>query len=92
MTEGLYGPDEATRLHSFDVGIDFHKALSLSRRTTLSFGTGTTAFADVNGTHIYATGNATLTRELGRTWFATAAYNRDVSFLSTFREPVLSIT
>ena len=73
-----------------DVGLDFHKALSLTRRTTLSFGTGTTAFADVNGTHITATGNVTLTRELGRSWFATAALNRDVYFLQTFREPVLS--
>ena len=35
-------------------------------------------------------GNARLNREIGRTWHAALAYDRDVGFLETFSEPVFS--
>jgi hypothetical protein len=42
-----YGVDARTLgYHNIDVGVDYNKALSFSRRTTLSFGTGTSALTD----------------------------------------------
>jgi len=84
------GEDGQDRLHQIDAGIDFNHALSLTRRTTLAFRTGTAMLKDEIRTHVHVTGNAQLTRELGRTWTANAVYNREVSFLEVFREPVFS--
>ncbi len=92
LSESRYGSAQAAdpvRLHQVDGGIDFSHGLSLTRRTTLSFRTGTSVMADEFQTHFYITGNATLTHELGRTWFLTGAYNRDVSLNETFSTPVL---
>ena len=81
--------DSTTRMHQIDAGIDFNNALSLTRRTTLTFRTGVSALKDEVRTHVIFTGNVQVTHELGRTWFLFAGYNRDVSFLETFSHPVL---
>jgi hypothetical protein len=66
----------------------------LTRRTKLSFGTGLVSVSDQTSTRHTtrhtAIGNAQLTRELGRTWLATLTYDRDVSFVDTFQQPVIS--
>ena len=49
----------------------FAKALSLTRKTTASFGTGTSAVTDGNETRYTLTGNVQIMRELGRTWSAS---------------------
>jgi hypothetical protein len=75
---------------TWDVGVDFARALSFSRRTELSFATGTSAVADNNQTYYRFTGEARLNREIGRTWNATASYRRGVEFVAAFSEPFLS--
>ena len=75
---------------TWDVGVDYAKALSFSRRTQLSFATGTSAVVDADRTHYRFTGEARLNREIGRTWNATASYRRGVDFVEAFREPFLS--
>lgn len=78
------------RVHSIDAGVNFSRALSFSRRTTLSFSTGSAGVADASGTRYHITGGAQLRRELGRTWTAAAGYNRNVQFVDALRRPVLS--
>jgi hypothetical protein len=78
--------------HNIDVGLNFTKALSLTRHTFLSFGTGTSAVSDGTRTQYSITGNVQLTRELGRTWQASASYSRDAQFVETFLQPVFSDT
>ena len=84
-----YGGDaRALRYHNLDVGLDYNRALSFSRRTTLSFGTGTTALTDGQTTSYHATGNAQLNHEMGRTWQATISYDRAYQFVDTLLQPV----
>jgi hypothetical protein len=80
------------RSNSIDVGLHFAKALSLTRHTYLSFGTGTSAVSDGNDTQYSVTGHVNLMRELGRTWNASANYSRDAQFVQTFLQPVFSDT
>ena len=87
--EGRYtGRPDPIRSHYLDAGIDFNKALSFSRRTTLSFATGTAAVSDGSATTYTALGNARLLHELGRTWSASVSYDRSVQFLDAFLLPV----
>jgi hypothetical protein len=76
--------------HNVDVGLNFHKALSLTRNTSLSFGTGTVGVTDGTRTTYSLTGNIRLEREIGRSWRASLSYARDVQFVQTFRQPVFS--
>src|SRR5688572_13513443 len=65
-----------------DAGVDYNKALSFSRRTTLRFGTGSTLTSESGERHFLFTGGAGLTREIGRTWSATASYDRGIQFIA----------
>ena len=78
--------------HSIDGGVDYNKALSFSRRTTLSFQTGSSAVGDGNGGRLRfrLTGGATLNHEIGRTWVASAGYSRRTLFHETWGQPVFS--
>jgi hypothetical protein len=78
--------------HIFDVGVNYSRALSFSRRTSFSFSTGTSATrrSEGSGLRYHATGSARLSHELGRTWEATAAYQRGVQFVESWPEPLLS--
>lgn len=87
---GLIGGDRTVQGRHIDAGVDFSRALSFSRRTTLSFSTGSSGIVDRDRTYYRIIGNARLNREIGRTWNASLAYNRGVSFLETFGDPVLS--
>jgi hypothetical protein len=76
---------------TIDAGVDFNRALSFSRRTTLSFGTGSTATKVRDGSLDYnLTGSARLNHEIGRSWLAFASFARNVIYHETFREPVLT--
>ncbi len=91
--EGRYGDAPQSRdqrLHNFDVGLDYNRPLSFSRRTTLTFGSGSTVVQDSNRTVFRLTGNAHLTYELRRSWNLALAYTRDAGFLQNLREPVFA--
>jgi hypothetical protein len=77
-------------IHDLDIGVDFNRALSISRRTRLTFGTGSTAMKDRNQTVYRITGNARLSHEFRRTWNAALAYDRDAGFLQNLHEPTFS--
>jgi hypothetical protein len=79
---------------TYDIGLDFQKALSVSRRTTLAFATGGSAFQDVGDNagnrRYYVTGGARLNHEIGRSWLASAAYDRSVQFIDALLLPSLT--
>jgi hypothetical protein len=91
--EGMYSNQavpvtQTPVFHNFDVGIDYNRPLSFSRRATLSFGTGSAAYQDLGVTRYYVTGNANFTYELNRTWNVTSAYSRDAQLIESLRAPV----
>src|SRR5688572_4145324 len=78
--------------HRLDLGVNYSRALSFSRRTTLTFGSGTSAAGASRGASLRyrATGNARLNHEIGRSWNATISYNRGLQFVDAWPEPVFS--
>jgi hypothetical protein len=75
-----------------DFGLDFAKALSLTRKTIATFGSGMTGVTDGNRTQYSLTGHVSLMREIARTWHGTVTYNRNVGFDQGFRQPVFADT
>jgi hypothetical protein len=96
------GSDNVGRSQGADFGVNYGDALTLplGRRTTASFsgaltGAGATDPArpvSSTGTFYAATGSATLNHVIGRTWSATAAYNRSLGFSDLFNQPILADT
>jgi hypothetical protein len=86
----LGGRDSLIRSHAIDAGLDFSRALSLSRRTTLSFSTGSTAIRDRQRTHFRLTGRAQLDRAIARTWRTGIGYTRDVHYMEQLGDVVFS--
>jgi opacity protein-like surface antigen len=84
------GAGRQFRNHNLDLGVDYNKALSFSRRTTLAFGTGSGFVSDGTNTQFQVLGNARLNHEIGRTWNAAIAYARGFNFIETLRAPVLT--
>ena len=82
------------RGRGFDLGVDYNRSLSLTRRTQFGFRTGMAAVdsnvelpAGFQGTQYSATGGAWLNHEIGRTWDAAVSYNRNVAFFDSLRAP-----
>lgn len=80
--------------HQIDLGVNYNRAfsLSLSRRTLLSFTTGTALYQVVEPKtfEFQVTGSARLTHEMGRTWNASASYHRGLNFSDTWLQPVFA--
>jgi len=91
-SEARYSGDvRRYRGHLLDAGLDYSRSLSITRRTTFSFSTGAVAIEQPEQTGGYrrydVTGRATLGREIGRTWNASASYVRSAEYLETARAP-----
>jgi hypothetical protein len=71
-------------VHHLDAGVNYSRPLSFSRRTTVSFDSGSSIIppsrrADGTSdprTRIRLTGNANIVQEMGRTWTAQMSYAR----------------
>lgn len=85
------GESARVGFHNLDVGLDYARALTIARRTTFSFGTGTNIVrgAGVGGvgqplgesrTLVTVSGFAALQREFLRTWGASLNYTRGTSY------------
>ncbi len=81
---------ERTDSHDLNVGIDYHRALSFTRRTTLAFHTGSAILRREHGTSLRAIGEATIRREFRRSWAAEGGYSRRVLFLEGFEQPAFA--
>ena len=80
------------RTHSPDIGLDFARALSLTRRTNLGFGAGVEATAVNDQTRYRATGHANVTHEIGRSWMIDGGYRRGTYYIDTLPEPIFGDT
>ena len=74
-----------------DIGVDFNRQLSVSRRTSLAFGTETAAVKRPPlGRRYRVNGRANLTTHFRKTWLVSAGVSRDTEFLPGFFEPLFS--
>lgn len=101
-TSPFYYEGKPIEGHDLDVGIDYNRALSFSRRTTFGFTTGTSIFRSftpsggVSGTgglyntHYLATGSAFLNRQMSRSWTGRLSYQRGVQYMPGFGGPFVS--
>jgi hypothetical protein len=78
------------REHDLDLGLDYSRPVSASGRTTVSFGSGSSLTPQEDGLAFRLTGDAAVTRLIGRTWNARVGVNRSVHLLEGFAEPVLA--
>jgi hypothetical protein len=89
--------EPVVRAHDLDAGVDYSRALSFSRRTTLGISSGST-LAAINshdadaGYRLVVTGNARIQHEIGRTWTATVGARRGIDFEAGFHDPFLTNT
>jgi hypothetical protein len=82
-------------VQNIDIGADYNKILSFSRRTRFSFSSGTAMIANgsaptsqhFNRHYFNLTGSANLDYEIGRTWSARLSYRRGWQFVDTFGVP-----
>ena len=77
------------RAHDIDLGIDYSRALSFSKRTRSSFGSGSAIVTEPLRTVYRVTGDVSLTRAIGRTGSAGLTYRRGVRILEGFGTPVM---
>ena len=92
FSQAQYGGDDRHQNHLIDAGVNYNRALSVSRRTRLFFATGTSASStEPNGSLQYrATGAARLAHEIGRTWIASVSYERGLRFSESWFEPLFT--
>lgn len=87
--------------HGIDIGLDYDKPLSRSRRTTVSFSVGTTVLqgplpgvgdpGDASDRRQFRVqGRATLNHDMGRTWRAQVNYSRGLGLIEGLGEPVFT--
>jgi len=93
MSDGQSRTGEPEIMHNVNAGVDYGKALSFSRRTSLQFGTGSAIAVTDSVTdpgekksQFRLTGNASLVHELGRTWTTSLGYTRGFQTQNGFDE------
>jgi hypothetical protein len=96
---GYYYGGQPVIGHDIDVGIDYSRPLSASRRTTVGFSTGSTIYrafepagtnVAVDGsyrTHYFLTASAFLNQQIGRSWSARVNYQRGLEYVPGFTDP-----
>jgi hypothetical protein len=72
---------------SLDAGVNYSRPLSSSRRTTVSFGSGSSAIDNGLETFYTVTGNASLRHQIGRSWETDVVYTRGLGVVAGFPEP-----
>lgn len=97
--DGRSQTGEPEIMHNVIAGVDYGRALSFSRRTSFTFGTGSAITvsepvvdSDDSGlrTRGYLIGNVALVHELGRTWTAGVAYSRGLRARDGFQNLYLT--
>ena len=81
--------DGRAHAHNIDVGIDYGGALKVSKRTTVTFGTGSSVLTEGTGQAYRMSADASLTHLIGRTGHARLTYRRGVQVLEGFGGPVM---
>ena len=88
-SDGSHGTGLNTTWHSIDIGIDYRRPLTQTRRTFLSFNTGSTiAESEVSGRRVQAVGSASLVHYMKRTWTGMVEYRRRLQYVDGFDRPL----
>jgi hypothetical protein len=70
-----------------DAGVNYSRPLSMTRKTIVSFGTGSGA-VDIGSERFYTiTANASLQHQLARRWIVDASYSRGTGLVGGFTDP-----
>ncbi len=97
--QGQYVGSPPSTEHNVDIGIDYSRRLSRTRRTTFVFSLGPTV---ANGTvtpnaasqdvrrQYRLIGNVALNRQMGRTWSVEGTYRRGLGYIEGFQSPVFT--
>jgi hypothetical protein len=78
------------RNRMLDAGVNYSRPLSFSRRTTLTFGSGSAMLDSEEETFYTLIGNASLGHQIGRTVKLNLAYTRGLSLIGGFTEPLFA--
>jgi len=82
-------PGQQVRVHDVDAGIDFSRPIAQSKRTTVSFGTGSSLIPVDGRLAFNITGDAGIARRMARTWSARLGVTRNVRIVEGFSQPLL---
>jgi hypothetical protein len=86
----LDGVVTSHRTSAIDAGLQFHRALSLTQSTTLSFGTNTNAYSQNDRTRYRLNGNVELSQQITRSWQASLDVRRQGEYVPAFGAPAFS--
>jgi len=78
--------------HNIDLGVDYNRPLSFSRRTKIALSSGSTAVVERGSTTYFVIGDAKITREMSRTWNGSFGYHRGIQHLPGFSDVFVSDT
>jgi hypothetical protein len=96
LQRGRYSFDanftQAYDFRNIQLGLDYDRPLSRSRRTKIGFTTGMTqvGHSGLGDSGYRLVGDGRISREIGRTWLATASYRRSVGLIAGFPQPMFS--
>lgn len=76
--------------HDIDVGVDYNRSLSLSRRAVLGFSTGSSIIQTADRTFARLSGQVQLNVALSRKWDYGLAYDRGLSYVNGMTAPVFA--
>jgi hypothetical protein len=83
-----YGFTDPIVIQDIDVGIDYARPLSFSRRTRVGFSIGSSVLTRESVNFYRVGGTADITHEIGRTWSLVGAYVRGMQFTEVIPEPI----
>jgi len=88
----LLNDTQSAPIEDIDIGLDYNynRGVSLSKKTTLSFGSGSSITEQDHRHHFTVTGTVNLDQAFTRYSHATLTYTRGVQLLEGFVEPVYS--
>jgi hypothetical protein len=81
-----------TQAQSINIGVNYMKPLTRTRRTFMRFHTGSVVTDSVSGRHLKAIGSASLVHQMGRTWTGQVQYRRDLRYVDGFDRPIFADT
>jgi hypothetical protein len=87
---GNYRVPDRYLTQNINLGVDYNKPLSRSRRTFLRFSSGSAIVEDHSGRRMALLGSGSLTHLMGRTWLAQTDYRRSVGYVEGFDRPTFS--
>jgi opacity protein-like surface antigen len=87
-----YGSAVPTEIQNIDVGVDYARPLSFSRRTRVGFSIGSSVLTRESVNFYRVGGTADVTHEIGRTWALVGAYQRGLQVTDIVPQPLYTDT